>query len=213
MLMVERLVDMRFIMHLLSPENGQFSSACPPTFSCEFFEKTFTTWLPDPEIVPRKIPGPKYFFGRIGQYAPLDLLQNRTEHGPKIFHRTQNRTEHEKWSVLSPLFLTLISEPSTFLTLITNFRSTSPLSTSPFVSTNLNTTNFIININLSLIYTIYAWDIMVVTDFGLYFTDWCWWLILLCLCQHLYLGDILRHQHRKVVTNWFRLQRPSPTLM
>ena len=29
--------------------------------------------------------------------------QNRTEHGLKIFHRTQNRTEREKLCVLSPL--------------------------------------------------------------------------------------------------------------
>ena len=32
--------------------------------------------------------------------------QNRTEHGLKIFHRTQNRTEREKLCVLSPLFET-----------------------------------------------------------------------------------------------------------
>ena len=32
--------------------------------------------------------------------------QNRIEHGLKIFHRTQNRTEREKLCVLSPLFLT-----------------------------------------------------------------------------------------------------------
>ena len=44
---------------------------------------------------------------------------------------------------------------------------------------------------------------MLVTALRLFLTGWCWWLFL-------YVGVnfyiFIRHQHRKVVTNWFRHQ-------
>ena len=78
---------LQFLMHLLEPKNDQFSSSCPNTFLVEFLKNSFTTWLPDPEIAPKKIPSPKYFFGDFGKYAPLAGLVFKTSTRLKLMNR------------------------------------------------------------------------------------------------------------------------------